>query len=1509
MELKNKWNRIVTNRRKSVLLFLFGMLILAGGIVAYAATETGLAETEPSVAGIEYYAALDDEWQRIDMGYTVPGRDVFPTLSNQLRYYTTPDALKEIYGKLGFDAENYSGQNWFPHTAAGDSEQIWGDSAPVLDGDSWRIPLAKDNKIYVYYLPNGATYTKGSLVLDSTDGETALKNNMFYSISISDPDKKMGEKKAEVQYVKKGGSYEVTLPAADGYQWKCVNRQTLQELKNTKVTSTTNTDKGTVTFTATDIQEPLKFEPVKPNNTQLKIVYNAATVNDNLQEMGDSSATIQEVVTEGTINNQDSFTFYVDAKAAADTSLKLLSPDSDRALVAIPSSSQGKKFWYSFTGWRLSDTGRILSGDTTMTIRELRQYEVDGEIELDATWTGKNEQRRVNSANFYVNKNCEISDNMSDGASAVPKEGFTKSVYTAQTIDQCNDMTLEKDGSYLLLAPDNQNDNAYDVDASIRGMASSPYYTDSNGNTLGMREFPSDEVVLANLRANYDTKNPIKVDNQVIPKEDLTTANFKVRWYSAKYQKSDGWHVDGILVAKAGKVVIKKTFTGSADPAIQELKDTFNITVTHQKNPDANDPATEDYKLVLKANNDSTLDDGESGDIKETGYDSYDEATHTYTWILTVRDYQQYNIQEHNYNSNTFQRSEHRYTVKNPVVNTDEREDEDSGWMTYPEDDGITITADSYADDVPLSSVQTVELQNLYISSSFITLNKMDAFTLDGMKNVSFQVSKLSTKAPSDGPGMQIYRRPGTNVYSDSHDDDPKYGFTEKVSDNIIQTDNTGMIYLELSQGDYIFREQTPDGYQEETPFLIEIVQDDLAQGGSTRIDKAVPCDADGKEISNSNGYISWFRNSAVVSIQNKAEQLTTVTAKADMSDVTADSVVVELWCNGAKVSGNQYTQVLSAENNWTYTWQNLPLYADGAAAKYTLRETQIGDTAYDPGVNGDGYADYDVNYDDCKYRESDSGAYDKPASWKDDNGNTHYAKHALLTVRNARTVAPQQYVSVNVKVAWDDGNNQDGIRPANVNVKLLDGDGNQAGTERSLNADGNWESTFLQLNKYKADGKTEMEYKITNASFAPIEGYTPTITGNMTDGYTITFAHTPETVEISGTTVWDDNDNVKNKRPDSVTVNLLADGSKVDSKTVSASGQARQKDGWNWSFGSKPKYKDGKEIVYTISQDPVTSYTTSITRAQNQHRYTITNKYIPPAITPVTSSITDTISVKKTLEGRTLQDREFSFELLEGSQVVVTGTNDADGNVTFPALTYSEEGTHTYTLREHQGDDGGVTYDTKTYTVKTTVTEGNNGALHVTHEANGTNGAITFANTYKAEAATASITAVKHLTGGTLKDGAFTFQLKNEKGKVIDTAKNDGNGVIAFKELKFDEEGTYSYTVSEVNDKQKNITYDTSEKKVVITVKDNGHGELEASIESDGELSFTNTFTGSSQDPSNPGQPGNPGGIGGNGAGGILSGSGAKTGDSSDIALALGLMLIAATAGGILLVRRKMEQ
>lgn len=1999
---KRKEQNYFSGKKHRLRLFgLICLLVLLGGAIAFAGTEL-IASNSVNVAGIEYYAALDDEWQRIDMAKTVPGRD-----SNG-RYYTTSDALEEFYGKFGFSTEDYNGEMWFPHTVAGDSGRIWGDATPAkMNLGGWKIPLASKDKIYVYYLPEGAAYdaagkTKGSFAVDSDNGREALQRNMFYSIALSDPDKKMGEEKAEVKYVSKGGSYEITLPAENGYDWEAVNRKTLAALSSdTQMTKKDNDDK-TVTLTFKNISEPIKIQPVNPVNSQLKIVYNAATVNDNLQELGDSSASIQAAETDGKINKQDSFTFYMDTTDASAT-IKVLAPDSKRALVKVEGSSQGKKFWYSFAGWRLGGTGMILSPDDTMTLQQLQQYEVDGEIQMDAVWKGRNEKERIDSANFYVNKNCEIADNMSGGAGKVPVEGFTKSIYTAKVNDQAENVTLDSNGAYLLLAPDDENSNAYTVDAQIRQL------TKTAVNNVSVESFPSDENVLANLRANYDPKDPIKVDGRVIPKEDITSANLTVRWYSTKYQKSDGWHVDGILVVKAGKVVVKKTISGSADAATAALKkQDFNIEVSHVKDPAANVPEQEDYKLVLK---DKKATDADAPAAEETGYDSYDEVTHTYTWVLTVRDYQQYEIRENNYKLSDFDRSDHTYHIRHNEEDISAREDDESfTWTRYDDSDPITVIAESYADDVPETSYQTVELKNLYVTSSYITLDKIDSFTVDGMNNVSFTVSKLDdaeTAAP-----FHLYRRPGTNAYSDQYDETHGYGFTEDTG-NTIQTDSTGLVFLKFPAGTYIFTEQTPEGYQSTTAF--KVVVKDSANKAGTYIDSAVPCKADGTTITGAQDYVYAIKDSSIVTVKNKAEQLTTVTAKATMGDVDAESVQVELWCNGTKLAGRQYTQTLNKNNNWTYTWNDLPLYTNGGIAEYTLRETRIGDTAYDPGVNGDGYEDYVVTYDKCKYREAADGEYNDQASWTDGSGKKHYAKHALLVVNNKNYQIPQQYINVDVQINWDDSNDQDGSRPKNVNVKLLDDNGNQAGTERSLNHAGSWKGTYLQLAKYKEN--KEIRYVINDSSFAEVLGYTAKVTGNLKDGFTITLKHTPKTsATLSGDAVLkgekiltgrdmkagetfeftleaaddatkaaldsnsitiaaggskatvagaDKNEtktfrfgditfrkagtyifNMKEDLPkdedssksgvqkdgvtydshtakvivtvadngsgqlaaaastegttftnvyeaadldlsevcrikatnvlyghsaaegqfqfklkaadadsakkldvtlaDGITINspeaadsavaeilpnlpitlkradvdktytytlqevrgnaggytydssryelqiaakdaadgtlqaevkLLKDGSEVYKKTVSKAHPATGDDGIVMAFenyykastevtgGAKAEieatktlqgrslkadefafhlktrpldgsdgatlqtkkngangsisfaglsYKttedasgngavvlddvlsggkaygeksveNGKDVYtlhYTVCEDktalpagvsagadsfdvnvivtdngngtltaavqypdgktscdfvnvystgdPVTftvhgsksldhatgltpgsiaekfTFTLSAetagapmpakTTAKNDaegniafgeityrlsdlegvtaaadgsrtktFRYKVTESGTAAGVTndkasgktfavtlkddgkghftvnsdvkegalfsfintysvgELSSSITDQIHVNKTLTGREPKAGEFQFELLEDGNVVAHGTNDADGKVSFDPVKYTTPGSHMYTVREVEGTAAGVTYDTQEYMIRTQVTDQGNGSLKAEHRlltlendewkpAEQQN--IRFTNKYEAKGTAVSLEAVKRLTGKDLKDGQFTFQLKDGSGAVIDEAANDKDGVIAFKKLSFDKTGTYRYTISEVNDQQKDIKYDDSEKTVVITVKDGGNGVLEASLEMCGELVFTNTYQekdpsdNPSDDSGNNGGNGGNSGTGGNGAS-TIGGSGTKTGDSSDIALALGLMFIAATTAGILLVRRRLER
>lgn len=285
--------------------------------------------------------------------------------------------------------------------------------------------------------------------------------------------------------------------------------------------------------------------------------------------------------------------------------------------------------------------------------------------------------------------------------------------------------------------------------------------------------------------------------------------------------------------------------------------------------------------------------------------------------------------------------------------------------------------------------------------------------------------------------------------------------------------------------------------------------------------------------------------------------------------------------------------------------------------------------------------------------------------------------------------------------------------------------------------------------------------------------------------------------------------------------------------------------------------------------------------------KFTFTNTY---SVEELPSSITDQIKIDKKLTGRDLKKGEFTFELLEDGKVIATGSNDTSGNVTFDKITYTQPGHHTYTVREVNNDLGGVTYDDQAYTVYTQIIDQGNSKLKAEHQAvvqmdnefapiEGNE--ITFNNKYEAKGTTASIGAVKRLTGKDLKDGQFTFQLKDENGKVIDEAKNDKAGAIAFKALEFDKAGTYKYTISEVNDKQKEIKYDTSEKTVTITVKDSGDGYLQAQVESEKQLIFTNTFE-------------------------AAGGSGTKTGDNMNLVLPIMMMLTAAAIGSVLLIRRK---
>ena len=324
---------------------------------------------------------------------------------------------------------------------------------------------------------------------------------------------------------------------------------------------------------------------------------------------------------------------------------------------------------------------------------------------------------------------------------------------------------------------------------------------------------------------------------------------------------------------------------------------------------------------------------------------------------------------------------------------------------------------------------------------------------------------------------------------------------------------------------------------------------------------------------------------------------------------------------------------------------------------------------------------------------------------------------------------------------------------------------------------------------------------------------------------------------------------------------------------------------------------------------------------------FEFTNTY---GVNPTPSSVTDRITVNKKLKGRDLTEGEFEFQLVEiaadGSEsVAATGRNAADGTVALSPVTYTVPGTHSYELREVAGTAGGVTYDKTTYRVRTTVVDAGNGTLAVKHELADAEGnptgddSVTFTNGYEAAPVTLKLGTAKVLKGAELKAGQFGFELKSRDGKVMSTAKNAADGSVTFDALTFKQAGTYTFTVSEVDDGQAHVTYDKAVHKIVVTVSDEAAdgtktGYLSARVSYEGDANVPPVFTNSyAENPGTPGTPENPGTPGGGSDGGS-SGDGSKGGmpDTGDRSLPVEALAAMAgigaltTVGGAVLYRRR---
>ena len=330
------------------------------------------------------------------------------------------------------------------------------------------------------------------------------------------------------------------------------------------------------------------------------------------------------------------------------------------------------------------------------------------------------------------------------------------------------------------------------------------------------------------------------------------------------------------------------------------------------------------------------------------------------------------------------------------------------------------------------------------------------------------------------------------------------------------------------------------------------------------------------------------------------------------------------------------------------------------------------------------------------------------------------------------------------------------------------------------------------------------------------------------------------------------------------ITVQLYADGKALDGLTQTLT----KASGWKAAFTNLPGIKDGKKIEYSVVEtNTPEGYTSKVEKIDDDNVIKVVNTSNKPKVTETTANLV----VRKAFEVAGDQEHtqlpitegQFEFVLKEGNNTLETAKNKANGTVTFKELTYTEEGTHTYTITENKGTDASINYSTQTITATVEVKKANDKLVAtVTYSGGDTEKGNTFTNTKtpptpvpptvkptSAQFKAKKVLAINGSSDRTLKANEFTFLLKDQAGTLIDTKTNGENGDILFNPVSFNEAGTFTYTIVEQKPAtpESAITYDETVHTVTVTVTKDENGQLNADVQYDGKKdtpTFTNTYT-----------------------------------------------------------------
>lgn len=760
---------------------------------------------------------------------------------------------------------------------------------------------------YNYYVNDSETATIGGSTINIT-GPTTLKQTPAEKCTITI---KYANGTQTTAQVIKGGKY--TLDSH--LKWKVGDSEDL-------------TDGGT----QITVNEDITIEEAN----QITIIYNVDT---STTATGLSANFLYDGIAVPTV--QGNSTYEVTITYAEGTIIEKLSSNYVTPYDSSETTSKDRDV-LEFTGWKVNNSGtQELEAETELTWEQLYSYAQNGVINLSTMWDKKSSYQQ---ANFYINYKSQALDT-ENNINGQSKSLFTPSLWATYVGNATNSSQHD--------IADEKADNSFTADKNIRALIG-----DKGEGEVYLYDFPSDEYILEQLK-NYASN--LSIDGQAIDENELDLEHFAIRWYVFKSQ-GDGFHIDGRLVRKEGKMTVTKTFTGSKAgiEAVtgysftdQEIKTNTNYCI--------NVKGGETDLNLYTGTNASPLPTVTNNSTSENNVTTY---LLTYTWVVDVKYGINYTLTEKNYLADGYLTNT-VYNIVDPestkykkVYNADGsyyyETDADGNFVpTYTNQSklatlGVTATVvgvNNYAidskDPLDTSKILAVNFSNTYAPTSAITIQKEDSVTNNGLANAQFSLYLMNSNDEYDETAPLKF------TYNESI-----YTYNENGDKTVLTSPTGGSIIIDglpIGQKYKLVEISVPEGYDGNSS--VEVTLDATGTG----VIVPVITKGTGKDYDTTN---------KILEVDN-ASKLTEVKVTKEWKDVPENyikDVTVDLYLNNMPISsyeldydlngdGNvnendkvQMQVVLNEANGWTYTWKNLPLYVDGSKAIYTVREVQIGD-------------------------------------------------------------------------------------------------------------------------------------------------------------------------------------------------------------------------------------------------------------------------------------------------------------------------------------------------------------------------------------------------------------------------------------------------------------------------------------------------------------------------------------------------------------------------------------